>query len=520
MSDKQMFRLILLGQLFLLVILGWHFREALNPDAVAYLRIAGYFAEGRFDLAISGYWGPLLSGLMALGQMLGLDSLEAARVVMGISAALFLWGTNQAYAALRLPARWRLGGLALAALASAWWSVQFITPDLLLSAMLLFATNRMLREDWTRSLRGALFAGVFWGLAYLVKAIALPLGFVAIALHCGRLVWERQATVRAVSRSGGITAMVMIVIASPWIATLSAKYGRLTFSTTPPITHTLTGPPDMDRYHPFAREFHQPEAGRVTSWEEPSRMVYHRWSPWESVGYATHQAKVIGKNFGTLAVLWTSINLAAVGLLGVWLVELCKARGRSRFSEVLWLPVSLAAIYLPCYFTFTEQRFFYVALPFFFVGVVRWLNPEAVNVSRSRVCLVWAAAVLPMLAQIVLVQDRTAMAGRVAAQLAERMRVTQHVGLLAGSANLPGGRTGLYVAFLLNHPWHGDMLAPQPPEIAASGAKYFVVRRETQLAAQLGADARFVNLDASLFESPGGESNFPVQVFQILTPNN
>lgn len=520
MTDKQSWRLILLGQFVLLLFLGWYFRDALNPDAVAYLRIAGYFAEGRFDLAVSGYWGPLLSGLMALGQMLGLQPLPAARVVMGLSAVLFLWGTNHVYGSLRLPERWRVVGLMLAALASAWWSVQFITPDLLLSALLLFASGRMLEADWTKNRRAALAAGVFWGLAYLVKAIALPLGFLAIAVHCGRLVWERKVAWQTVLPSGGITVIVMVLIASPWVVTLSAKYGQLTFSTTPPITHTLTGPPDVDRYHPFAREFHQPEAGRVTSWEEPSRMAYQRWSPFENVAYAKHQVAVIAKNLGTLVVLWTSINLAAVGLIGVWLVDLCRRRGDFRFNEVLWLPVCLAVIYLPCYFTFTEQRFFYVALPFFFVGVVRWLNPDGPKVSRSRALWVWVAAVLPLMTQIILVQDQTAMAGRVAAQLAERMRVTHHVGPLAGSANLPGGRTGLYVAFLLNQPWYGDKLAPEPAEIATSGAKYFAVRRDALLAAQLGADARFVNLDAALFAASEQEINFPVQVFQIFTPDH
>jgi len=406
------------------------------------------------------------------------------------------------------------------ALASAWWSVQFITPDLLLSAMLLFATSHMLREDWRQSPRIALLAGIFWGVACLVKAIALPLGFLAIAFHCARFVWEQKASMRVVLRSGAVTAIIMAIVTAPWIATLSAKYGQLTFSTTPSITHTLTGPPDVDRYHPFAREFHEPEAGRVTSWEEPSRMAYHTWSPWENSVYAKHQARVIGKNLGTLAVLWTSINLAALGLLGAWLVELYQHRGLSRFSDVLWLPVCLAVIYLPCYFTFTEQRFFYVALPFFFAGVARWMDSNALKIGRWRMWLVWSAAGLSLLAQIVLVQDQTAIAGRVAAQLAERMRVTHHAGPIAGSANLPGGRTGLYAAFLLNQPWYGDKLAPHPAEIAASGAKYFVVRRDASLAAQLSADSRFANLDVVLFGTTGDGTNFPVQVFQILAPEN
>lgn len=520
MSANPKLRLIFLGQIGLLAILGLHFRHALNPDAVAYLRIASYFSEGRVDLAISGYWGPLLSGLIALGQWCGLESLVAARVVMGLSAVLFLWGSQRMFIALQLPERWQFPGLILVALASAWWSVQFITPDLLLSAMVLFASSLMLRDGWFNNYRAAFLAGGFWGLAYLTKAIALPLGCLAIAVHCGRLIWERKASWSAVLRSGGATAIVMVIIALPWVLTLSAKYGQLTFSTAPPITHTLTGPPDQDRYHPFARTFHQPAPGRVTSWEEPSRMEYQRWSPWENWSYAWHQIKVLAKNCLTLAVLWTSLNVAALALVGLWLRQLLKSRGRSPYSDILWLPVCLAAIYLPCFFTFTEQRFFYLTLPLFFVGTVRWLAPEGLAISRGRMWLVCLLVALPLLAQVGLIQDRTATAGRVAAQLADRFRAAQMAGPLAGSANLSGGRTGLYLAFLLNQPWHGDKLVPTLDEIAVSRARCFVVRRATTLAAQLQADARFLKLDAALFGTEEAAALCPVQVFEILPTRN
>jgi hypothetical protein len=519
-SANHKLRLVVAAQIGLLAMLGWVFRHALNPDAIAYLRIASYFSEGKFDLAISGYWGPMLSGLIAIGQKCGLESLVAARVVMGLSAVLFLWSSQRIFAALRLRERWQFPGLILVASASAWWSVQFITPDLLLSALVLFAASHMLRDEWRSAYRTAFLAGGFWGLAYLVKAIALPLGFVAIAVHGGRLVWERKASWLAALRSGGATLIVMVVIALPWVLTLSAKYGQLTFSTAPPITHTLTGPPDQDRYHPFARTFHQPAPGRVTSWEEPSRMEYQRWSPWENWAYAQHQIKVFAKNGLTLAVLWTSINLAALTLVGLWLRQMLKSRGRSPYNDILWLPVCLAAIYLPCYFTFAEQRFFYLMLPLFFAGAVRWLAPEGLAISRGRMWLVGLLVALPLLAQVGLIQDRTATAGRVAAQLADRFRAAQLAGPLAGSANLLGGRTGLYLAFLLNQPWHGDKLAPTLDEILASRARYFVVRRATPLAAQLEADARFLKLDAALFGTEEAAALCPVQVFEILATGN
>ena len=52
-------------QIVLLIVAGWHGRYLLNTDAIAYLRIASYYASGQMDLMVSGYWGPLLSWLVA-----------------------------------------------------------------------------------------------------------------------------------------------------------------------------------------------------------------------------------------------------------------------------------------------------------------------------------------------------------------------------------------------------------------------------------------------------------------------
>ena len=60
--------------------------DRLNPDAIAYLRIAHYAATGQLDLMISGCWGPLLSWLIAPLLAVGVDSLVAARVVLALSA--------------------------------------------------------------------------------------------------------------------------------------------------------------------------------------------------------------------------------------------------------------------------------------------------------------------------------------------------------------------------------------------------------------------------------------------------
>jgi MFS family permease len=523
MSEHKSFGLVLLGQLVLLAALGWYFQAALNPDGVAYLRLAKYYAEGNFELAVSGYWGPLLSWLLALGLKCDWPPLVAARVVMAVSALVFTWGACRIYRAVPLTRGWRVGGLLVAAFASSWWSVQFITPDLLLSGVWLLALSQLLSPNWAKCWRRAIVCGALWGVAYLVKAISLPLAVLMLLGYGIRVFQGSPQDRRVILRSLACSALALGIVALPWIAVLSFKYERLTFSTTPPITHTLTGPPDVDRYHPFARNFHVPESGRVTSWEEPSLMEYQRWSPLANGPYFRHQIRVVLRNLVTLGVLWTSLNLAALSLFWVWWRAKRDSTLRQQLGALLVLPVGLALIYLPCFFTFTEQRFFYVTLPLFFAALACWVESGLTAVKSPRLWrawLAWGCVVGPLLGQMILIGDRTLFAGECAQQLADKMRTAQLVGPMAGSANLSGGRTGLYVAFHLQQPWHGDKLAPTPAEIAHSDAKYFLVRRDSPLAAQLRADSRFRDLDEPLFAVPATAVAFPVQVFEIRPTEN
>src|SRR3989442_5565017 len=78
-------------QIIALAIAGWINRQALNPDGVAYMRIASYYAAGRMDLAITGYWGPLLSWLLVPWLKAGATAGGSAPSVLAPSAVSFFF---------------------------------------------------------------------------------------------------------------------------------------------------------------------------------------------------------------------------------------------------------------------------------------------------------------------------------------------------------------------------------------------------------------------------------------------
>src|SRR5207248_10819800 len=125
--------------------------------------------------AVSGYWGPLISWWMALPMKLGLPQLVVARGAMVFSAVVFLFGSVALYRAFKLPQKWVITGSVLTSACGLYWSVRFITTDLLLSGLICLAVSCSIRgQDRTIALPD-LAAGLFWGLAYLAKAVAFPL---------------------------------------------------------------------------------------------------------------------------------------------------------------------------------------------------------------------------------------------------------------------------------------------------------------------------------------------------------
>jgi hypothetical protein len=81
---------------------------------------------------------------------------------------------------------------------------------------------------------------------------------------------------------------------------------------------------------------------------------------------------------------------------------------------------------------------------------------------------------------------------------------------------LPGGRAGLYLAYLLNQPWYGDKPTADASSYRQSGASLIVVRRDSRIALELESDAWFRDLDPQLFGSTDEAGRFPLHVYKNL----
>jgi hypothetical protein len=504
----------------------------LNTDAVAYLRIAGYYAHGQTDLMISGYWGPMLSWWLAPWLKLGWDPLVAARVVMALCAVVFWCGCVSLFRGGDLPERGRVWGAWLTALATVCWSVRFTTPDLLVSGLMCLAVGAMLNPRWLEGKSCALRAGVWWGLAYLSKAVALPVAGVAGLSLATRWWWQTGQWRRPV-RQLLLTGLGCGLVALPWILTLSLKYHTPTFSTSARIAHAVVGPPDRKRYHPFMEHFHRPPPGRVLAFEDPDPAIYHYWSPLESPAYFAHQLKLIARNLGIAVWLMTRLMPIAPGLLLLLVVALWRRSWRASLWRRRWfwamLPLgALVATYVPVFLHPGDDRYLYASFPLLWMlgfGLVNeWPSERTRPAERLRTLVRrwWLVACAVPSAALVIVAlvglPKLAPAGACARLLADRLEQADLSGPIAGSARLRGGRAGLYTAFFLGQPWLGDELHPTAGSFKQSGAKLVIVNRHAPVAAELTRDPAFRDLDLRLFPASQEAGKFPLKVFQRREP--
>lgn len=528
----QTHRILMLGlalaviyQIILLIIVGWQNRYVLNhPDGFFYVRIASYYAAGQFDLAVTGYWGPLFSWLIL--PLLGLveHPLFAARIVMGFSAVVFLLGCISILKSFDTHPAGLILGTWIIALASVVWSVESTTPDLLMSGLMCFAIARMVSRQWLENRSFQVSAGIFWGFAYFAKAVAFPLTF--IIGGATTILWSLGNSRRVAVRSLVRMVMTFFLVTSPWILTLSLKYGTLVISTSGKINHAIVGPKDVDRFHPHSRTFHVPEPGRITAAEDPVNMPYHYWSPLENLEYAKHQLSVIGRNFDKATSHLSGFSNLGLGLFMMVVGMLVHSPWRQNLSMQRWrwggiIVACLVSIYLPVWAN--DLRYYFSAHVFMMAasfGLVETLTlgsrhkltmPCLTGFSLIILCF---ALPLPTLLRYALdpaVGHKKKCAD--AHELAQKLQTAGIQGTVAG-----GPVESLYISFYTNKPWYGQEVILTAERLKASGAQLAVVNRIHYIVDELDRDPSFVNLDSLLFNHHQEAEKFPLKVYRIVSP--
>lgn len=295
-------------------------RNRINPDAISYIQSARNYAAGRFDLAINGWFGPMLSWLTIPAVWLGVRPILFIRAMFVVVGILFAAGAG------RLTSRMtggRYGWLAFACglILSLRAVGDEMTPDLLLACGLTWyfvAAHRLILAGGPRR---AFAAGLLGGACYYIKGYAL----VFVAAHLVMTLALRLLMARRGRAAGGALKALpaglagLLLAAAPWIAAISVHSGRPCIATLGRSVQSW-GPLPVSGPLPV-HMLQRPRAGRITGWENPVEIPY-AWPEWQSAGpadYLTKLARVVWLNIIDALRHAARFDLFALLLIG-WAV--------------------------------------------------------------------------------------------------------------------------------------------------------------------------------------------------------
>jgi len=534
-----------------LAALAFALSRQINPDGVAYLRIAGYYLSGDTGKAVSGYWSPLYSWLLIPWLAAGVPGLLAAKL---LGAFLALWWV---VAVAGLGRRYLESGVmraclvVVAAVSVAGWSMEIIAPDLLLAVLLTYYFCLTLDPATAVRPRRVFVGGVLGGLAYLAKAYAFPFFIAHFLLTMALAAWAHAAP-RPLRRYAVVTMAGMLgflLVAGPWILVLSAKYGRLTITTAAGRRNipaaVVYGATNPDRApFPAGQKLARVEAGRITAWERPDEEVRAPSTP------APVAARPPTIRPGHLHVMLSNLNvirdelsefdylhLALAALAAAGFMGLLRGPSSPSGARYLWgfATVALYALgYLPLWAR--ETRYYWPVAGLLMVLSFAMAEELASAVTRHAGAagdrrtrsgdrwMVLAALVVTFSYALVGAEwlkdhypPREPDFARLAALLGDEAtkRGTKLQGPLAGN-DWP--RT-VYLAYLMNQPSYGTTTNEDPAALAAElsplGIRTYLVFNNESLSERLKGSAGFRSL-ADLPLTPPPASRGKLAAFEVL----
>jgi len=362
----------------------WICRFQMDADGVSYLDMGDEYLKGNWHAALNAHWSPLY-GVLA-GTMLRITKptmrweypvvhlLNFLILIVTLFCFEFFWRELLASSAPRTLVggprayAWVLGYFLFAYIHLVALPLSLVTPDLLVSALVYMASGMMLRFAGGRmGTASAILMGVLLGVGYLAKSAMLPFA-VILMITMVAVAWRghrRKSLIAA-------TLLGCLVISLPFIAALSWKMHRVTFSDTAKLNqgwqvnnvgsmHLWLGdpagyehaqhPPRKIFRWPEVYEFATPIGGTYPPWYDPS----YWYAGIDSSVHPVLEIQAFLRNMSSIVkdgllrsgflvtaalmfILGTRVRDSWGHLLGFWPILAPAVAVTLMFSMVFWVP--------------------------------------------------------------------------------------------------------------------------------------------------------------------------------------
>ncbi len=316
---------ILIVALILYSILGLmalkFYRYQLNPDGISYISIGQEYMKADFENAVNGYWGPLLSWLLIPFLHFRVEPLVAAKCLSLVIGGLSIVGVKLLSHKFGINERMRAMILFPLIPIILNFSMTTITPDLLITCLLIFYLNVIFSPDYPTSRHKGLLCGALGSLAYLSKHYGFSFFLVHFSLINAFYYFRNAAQERIkVIKNFILGLAIFSIISGSWVVVLSHKYAQVTFGTSAKYNFALVGPESYGRLVDDQGLLEPSHQTAVSAWEDPSRLKLRPWNPFQSLKYFFHGIKVLLKGVATIIFIFHSFSILSVPILVVFIL--------------------------------------------------------------------------------------------------------------------------------------------------------------------------------------------------------
>ncbi|MBK6400090.1 MAG: hypothetical protein IPF75_18025 [Bacteroidetes bacterium] len=338
-----------------------------NPDSLQYINVVQHILDGRFSLAVNGYWSPLISWFL-LPFMIFFDDGIVAFKFLQMAIGIFVigkWLTFLTFVDIDIKWKRYLGFAIIPFMVS--YSLLNLTPDLLFVGFLFALIIELIR--WLDKQSDGSKIGKIGALLFLTKSFGLPL---FIFLFCFSI-WMKSERIPKITLKKILLPFGTISLL--WILLLSVKYGKFTISESAKFNFTYEVAPTVGKQVqlPVIGNGLLPPANdyALSAWEEPASQI--QLTPLDPIGDFKYYLSIINRN---LQSIYFHDFRNQLGWVFIFFFIIYLIRKKSHEVIPLWIKISLlviCSIYFGYSLILVHERYIWICtllfipLTFYFV---------------------------------------------------------------------------------------------------------------------------------------------------------
>lgn len=307
----------------LCVALGYLSRQALSPDGVSYLDLAGAMQRGDWSHFVQGYWSPLLPLITGgIGLILDRGGVGLVPIAHGINSVAVLggifilwhWARNWQQPVPTASAAPGRAFIAAFLLCSAGLPrIEAVTPDVILLLVMTWLSYELIAQRGRRWL----LVGILLGVSFLAKTSSWPWLLAAIPVR----LWA--AHVPGSRRQVWLSTVTCVAIMATWFVPMTIKYSRPTLGSSGSLNYSwyiaahTSRLPDTDQGTNAAYQDVGVGNGRllrVATFDDAGAWTYQPWG--DPTAWATKVLTQTGRDptMSEIVLYWLRLTMRVFGL--------------------------------------------------------------------------------------------------------------------------------------------------------------------------------------------------------------